>query len=201
MSKTPWNNWYHVTGSTYGAWLRGDPRGWRARHHREHCVGDYKNPPPPGTYADLYNYSKFLMKRDAVILTHDQCFIAAEKMAQALLFHDVEIIDLCVTPTHFHVLCRFIGLADPGIAIPGRGIANPLSSKNRAPRHLIGIAKKESARALSKRGLSSPGGIWAVRCRPKPIRDRRHQIRVARYIHAHHKREGIVYSLHIKPRT
>jgi hypothetical protein len=41
-----WNDWYHVVVHVYGSWLRGDPRGWRARHHREHVDGDYKNPPP-----------------------------------------------------------------------------------------------------------------------------------------------------------
>ena len=55
-----WNNWFHCTGGTKGTWLRGDPRGWRARHHREHCEGDYKNPPPPGAHRELYELSKRL---------------------------------------------------------------------------------------------------------------------------------------------
>src|SRR5947209_9061428 len=62
----PWSNWYHCTGSTYGTWLRGDPRGWRARHHREHVNGDYHSPPPRGMYDKLHARSKKLMKRDAV---------------------------------------------------------------------------------------------------------------------------------------
>jgi len=65
-----WNRWYHVNGNTYGTWLRGDARGWRARHHREHCEGDYKNPPPKGTYDKLYRRSKDLMPRDAVRLNN-----------------------------------------------------------------------------------------------------------------------------------
>src|SRR4029079_6566514 len=44
----PWNAWYHVTNHVCGSWVRGDPRGWRSRHHREHVDGDYKNPPPTG---------------------------------------------------------------------------------------------------------------------------------------------------------
>ena len=35
-----WRGWYHVTGGTYGSWLPGDPRGWRARGRREHVDGD-----------------------------------------------------------------------------------------------------------------------------------------------------------------
>ena len=61
---SPWNDWYHTTAHTYGTWLRGDARGWRARHHREHVDGDYRNPPPKGKYDALYQYSKSLMKRD-----------------------------------------------------------------------------------------------------------------------------------------
>jgi REP element-mobilizing transposase RayT len=190
MPRAPWNNWYHVTGSTYGAWLRGDPRGWRSRHHREHVHGDYKNPPPPGTYTRLHNYSRSIMKRDPVTLTWPQRLLAATKMAESLQRHQVELIDLCVSPTHFHILCRF-NPPSPGIAIPGL----------RTPRHLVGIAKKDAARALSDLGLTPPGGIWAVRCKAKPIRNRHHQLRVSRYIPAHIRRGAAVYSIHLKKKN
>ena len=42
-----WNNWYHCVGSTYGSWLRGDPRGFSTFRHREHVEGDYRSPPIP----------------------------------------------------------------------------------------------------------------------------------------------------------
>src|SRR3954469_8997801 len=71
-SVLPWNNWYHCTTHTYGTWLRGDPRGWRARHHREHVIGDYKNPPPRGMYEKIFARSKSLMKRDAVRINRDE---------------------------------------------------------------------------------------------------------------------------------
>jgi REP element-mobilizing transposase RayT len=197
-NKIPWNNWYHCVGTTYGAWLRGDGRGWRSRHHREHVDGDYKNPPPAGKYSRLLRYTKFIMKRDAVILDEAQRRAAAEKIAEALAYHNVQFVDLCVSPTHFHVLCRFEPIS-PGIAIPGLKL-NPGATRIRTPRHLIGIAKKESARHLSKLGLLRPGGAWAVRCKCKPVRDRRHQLRVTRYIRAHVKRGAIVWSIHLKPR-
>src|SRR4051812_22286516 len=56
-----WNDWLHVSGSTYGTWLRGDPRGWRSRRHREHCEGDYKNPPPKGEFDEEFERSKELL--------------------------------------------------------------------------------------------------------------------------------------------
>src|SRR5437868_3666075 len=58
----PWNNWYHVMCHTYGTWLPGDPRGFRTRHHREHCDGDYKNPPKPGQWEQRHAQAKSLMK-------------------------------------------------------------------------------------------------------------------------------------------
>ncbi len=192
----PWNNWYHCTGSTYGTWLRGDSRGWRARHHREHVDGDYKHPPPAGIYNRLHRYSRYIMKRDAVVLNVTQRSVAAAKMIEALHFHNVQVVDLCVAHTHFHVLCRFEAVS-PGIAIPGLGI-NPRATTNREPRHLMGIAKKESARALSKLGLARVGGIWAVRCKCKPVRNRQHQVRTAKYIQAHKKYGAVVYSLDLR---
>src|SRR5947209_1503154 len=131
----PWSNWYHCTGSTYGTWLRGDPRGWRARHHREDVDGDYKHPPPPGAYDRLHQQSKRLMKRQRVVLTPEQREIACRLMVQALLFHNVELVDLCVGAKHWHVLARF------------RPMGQPLTRDwwKREPRHLMGIAKKRSA--------------------------------------------------------
>jgi hypothetical protein len=41
----PWNNWYHCMFHTYGAWLPGDHRGFRTRHHKKHIEGDYNHPP------------------------------------------------------------------------------------------------------------------------------------------------------------
>ena len=41
----PAPRWFHCTSHTYGAWLHGDERSFRTRHHREHKIGDYKNPP------------------------------------------------------------------------------------------------------------------------------------------------------------
>lgn len=187
----PWNNWFHCVGTTYGAWLRGDPRGWRARHHKAHVPYDYKSPPPKGAYDRLLAHCRSLMKRDIVILSRPEQELACQKLLDALHFHNVEVLTLCVSPTHFHVLCRFIPL--PGSSAQEN--VNPRASRIRKPRHLIGIAKKESARALSAAGLRSQGGIWAVRCKCKPIRDRRHQLRAFRYIRAHFKRNAVVWTL------
>lgn len=100
----PWNYFYHVTSNTKRTWLRGDPRGWRARHHREHVEGDYKHPPPPGKYRDQFETSKSLLKEPPVILSWEQRLIACRTMAEAFAFHNIWFEDIAVTAKHFHVL-------------------------------------------------------------------------------------------------
>src|SRR2546425_10665415 len=71
MEATETLHWFHITTHTYGAWLYGDPRGFRTRHHREHVEGDYKNPPPPGKYDEKNKRSKESLKQSPVILTRN----------------------------------------------------------------------------------------------------------------------------------
>lgn len=104
MGKEPWNNWFHICGSTYGQWVRGDPRGWRSRKHREHVEGDYRNPPPLGKYKKEFELSKQLMKRERVKLTPEQREIACRVMGDTLKKLGVELIDWCVRAKHFHGL-------------------------------------------------------------------------------------------------
>lgn len=153
----PWMNWLHCTGSTYGAWLRGDPRGWRARDHREHVDGDFRSPPPEGIYDALHEQSKRLMTRQGVVLGWDARVVAVRAIVDALHYHEVSVVDACVGARHWHVLARFF----PTHEDAWRSIEMQGLSMNRDPRHLMGIAKKESARALSKLGLVEPGGVWA----------------------------------------
>ncbi|MDX2119252.1 MAG: hypothetical protein SFY96_13815 [Planctomycetota bacterium] len=165
MARQPWNDWYHITGSTYGSWLRGDPRGWRTRHHREHVAGDYKNPPKPGTWENLYELSKELMiPREAVRLSPQARQVACDVFASALTFHAHDVVAIAIGRIHYHVLARL---------------------RDHNPRKWIGIAKSRSARALSESGHCDPGGVWGLRCRCWPILDRAHQVATARYIIRH----------------
>ena len=181
MRMKPWNNWVHCTGSTYGTWLRGDPRGWRARDHREHCEGDYKHRPTPGQFERLFEQSKRLMERPGVRLAPDARVVACGEMLRTLRFHGVEVVAICVGAIHWHALGRFFPLA--GMCLPAK------ACRTRAPRHLMGIAKTRSARLLSEFGLLPPGGAWARGCGRRWIRDRRHQVTVVEYI-LKHRREG-----------
>lgn len=167
----PWNDWYHCNGNTYGTWLRGDPRGWRARHHREHCEGDYKNPPAPGSFDKLLSRSHSLLKREPVRLSPEARIVACRVFAESLHERGIEIVVVAIDDHHFHVLARF---------------------PDHQPRRWIGLAKSKSARALSDAGLALPGGVWAVRFKVTPINDRAHQVQAAKYIQSHARRGAAV---------
>ena len=60
--------WFHVILTTYGAWLPGDPRGFRTRHHRDHVDGDYKHRPPAGIYESFREKNAEALKHDPISL-------------------------------------------------------------------------------------------------------------------------------------
>jgi hypothetical protein len=172
-AKPPWNNWYHVTVHAYGSWLRGDPRGWRSLHHREHVDGDYKNPPPKGTYEKLYELSKALMKRDPVRIATELRQFVADAITESLMRNGIEVLIASVDAKHLHILARFA---------------------DRNPRHWIGLAKKHTSHSVRQHGLRvAEGGLWAKRSRAQPIADRKHQLQVFRYILAHARRGARIW--------
>jgi hypothetical protein len=169
----PWNDWYHVTIHVYGSWLRGDPRGWRSRHHREHVDGDYKNPPPKGKYDNLYELSKALMKRDPVKIARELRLFVAHAIAEKLLHDAINVLIVSCDTKHVHVLARF---------------------PDHNPRHWIGRAKKHASHCVRQQGLRwDPGGLFAKRSHPDPITDRSHQLNTFGYILDHTNRGAEVW--------
>lgn len=173
VTAKPWNHWYHVTVHVYGSWLRGDPRGWRARHHREHVDGDYKHPPPKGKYDNLYELSKALMGREPVKIAKELRLFVVTSIVEKLLQDKIEVLIASVDAKHLHVLARF---------------------RYHNPRHWIGRAKKHASHCVRQQGLrTDAGGLWAKRSHPEPIADRAHQINFFRYILDHQKRGAAIW--------
>jgi len=166
-----WNGWYHVTGNTYGTWLRGDRRGWRTRWHREHVDGDYKNPPPAGTFEDLEDRSRNLLKQAPVYLNARRREIAGRAMVEKLIEIGMEVLAVSLDSHHYHLLAMFH------------------DDEVRGP---VGRAKKNASHALTRCGLA--GTVWARKCRALPISDRRHQLNSFRYIVEHTKRGAWVWT-------
>ena len=167
----PWNNWYHCNGNTYGTWLRGDPRGFRERHHRRHVEGDYKKPPPPGKHDAMLERSRNLLKRAPIHLDKEQRRIAADAIVTKLLKDSIDVIAVSVDDHHFHLLARF---------------------PDHRPRHWIGRAKKHASELLTNFQLK--GRVWAQGCRSLPITDRHHQINTYEYIIGHRKQGAGVWT-------
>src|ERR1700722_14324129 len=91
-AKRAWNSWFHCMSNTYGTWLRGDPRGWRSRNHREHVDGDYRSPPPRGKYKIMHDRSKSLMKRDRVLLNKTTARTALNAVVECLIGDGIEVV-------------------------------------------------------------------------------------------------------------
>jgi REP element-mobilizing transposase RayT len=154
--------WHHVVITTYGAWLHGDARGFRTRHHREHIVGDYRNPPPPGMYADEQRRSRELLAQPSVVFMPEWRPRVGRAVWQELTRLGAWLLAAAVAAQHAHLLVK----------LP-RG----------HQRQLIGRAKRYSTLVLRERGWE--GKLWAVRSKAVVIRDRAHQLNTFEYILRH----------------
>jgi hypothetical protein len=114
------------------------------------------------------------MLRDPVVLSVPARRVALDTIVAALDYHQIETVVAAATAQHFHLLARFL---------------------DNNPRKWAGIAKKESARALSTAGLAAEGGVWAVRSHCDPIKDRDHQLAVAKYIADHELEGGVIWAI------
>jgi len=166
-----WNGWYHVSSSTYGVWLPGDPRGFRTRHHREHVDGDYRNPPPKGRYDALHERSRRLMKYAPVHLTRPQRRLAVEAIVEKVQELELEVLVASVDAVHYHLLGRF---ADGEVRTP------------------VGRAKKHTWHLLVERGFT--GKSWARGCHVRRIADRSHQLNAYQYICEHVEKGAYVWT-------
>jgi hypothetical protein len=154
--------WYHLIASSYGSWLHGDSRGFRTRHHREHVEGDYKNPPPPGMYADLEHRSATSLKRNPVAFPENLRSVVGEAMRDQLVRLGADVLCVAVSGQHAHLLAK----------LP-EGQA----------RHLLGLAKKHVWFVLREQGWKTQ--LWGKRGKEILIEDRQHQVNTYRYILDH----------------
>jgi hypothetical protein len=152
---------------TYGAWLYGDKRSFRTRHHREHIIGDYNQPPPPEMYDYKLQRSRQLLKQEPVKLEISWRKIVGSAVLDKLQELGAQVLCVSMGSTHLHVLAKM----PPG----------------ETPRQWVGRAKKHSNFIGKDHGWT--GKLWAVRCKVLPIKDRPHQLNTLQYI-LDHIREG-----------
>ena len=154
--------WHHIILTTYGAWLYGDPRGFRTRHHREHVIGDYNNPPPAGTYFEQEQRSREQLKQPPVELPKIWRPKVGRAVWQELTRLGAWVLVMAVAGQHVHLLVK----------LP-RGRARPWA----------GRAKRYAT--LRLRELGWQGKLWGVRGKAVRIRDRQHQVNTFNYIRRH----------------
>jgi len=164
--------WFHVILTVYGAWLSGDRRGFRSRHHREHIEGDYKNPPPPGKYATYERFSRRALKQEPVSLARDLRPTLGMALVEKLERNGALVVCVGVAAQHVHILTKML---------PGMQRAWP------------GHAKRHAWFVLRDHGWS--GKLWGKRGKAIPIRDRRHQLNVYGYIMRHAAQGAWVWSI------
>jgi hypothetical protein len=155
--------WVHFVETTYGAWLRGDARGFRTRHHREHVEGDYKCPPPTGTHTKIRNRSLKLLKQPPVTLAKTWRPILGIALREKLVEKGSLVLCMAVARQHVHVLAKM-----------------PVGTD---PRFVMGLAKKNATFEARRRGWS--GELWAKRGKEVEVKSRAHQLRAYEYILAH----------------
>jgi hypothetical protein len=171
MSSPP-SRWCHVTITTYGNWLPGDPRGFRTWDHREHVEGDYKSPPKED-YSERLAANKRRQRSRPTVLTVEQREIVCLAIRERLAMLDVLVVCVAMGRCHGHVLAKF-----------------PLGDA----REPIGVAKRHAWYCLREIGWS--GRLWAKRCGVKSIHDRKHQLNVYRYILEHEREGAFVWAWH-----
>ena len=98
--------WYHLIFTTYGAWLPGDPRGFRTRHHREHVEGDYRNPPPPGFYEGLQRAARATLKKPPVTIAAPLRPVVGQAVKERLESLGVLVVCAAVLRSHLHLLAK-----------------------------------------------------------------------------------------------
>jgi hypothetical protein len=185
---TAWNAWYHLTSNSYGTWLRGDPRGWRERHHRKHVEGDYKNPPKRGTGDKELQKSKDLMQRAAVRLEKRLRGIALLAIVLTLLGDGMDVIIASLDDHHLHLLARFRDHQ------PRKRLGWAKFYATKAVKEYISHCEKTHGGAVGFQLNLKPGeGLWAKRSKAIPIKNRSHQLNVVKYVADHRNRGAILF--------
>jgi len=159
--------WIHFVETVYGAWLYGDSRGFRTRHHREHVEGDYKSLPPPEKYEPQRQGSLISLKQSPVVLPPQWRPLIGAAVRDRL--NDLGAFVLCLAQggQHLHLLAKLpLGVDAPT---------------------WMGLAKKHSAFESKKQGWQ--GKLWGKRGKEVRVRDRTHPLNVYRYI-LDHAKEG-----------
>ena len=155
----PGMKWRHIVFSTHNSWLPGDPRGFRSRGHRIHSSGDYKNPPPSGEHAGLFQHAKKI-SGEPVVIPDELRETVGRAMIADLGKRGCRVLALAVAGTHVHYLAE-------------------MPEKTSKYRDIVGRSKTAACYAVRD---EMPGRVWGRNATYKPIKDEQHQRNTFSYI-------------------
>ena len=163
--------WRHVIIGTHNSWLPGDPRGFRCHDHKIHSSGDYRHPPPAGEHRGLHVHWQALGGAP-VQIPPTMRRIIGQALVTRLIRRGLRALVVAVCAQHAHLLTE-------------------LPYNHAAQRGVIGQCKSASSHAA---GHTLPGRVWSAGATFVPIRDRRQQLQVFRYITAHTRQGAWVWT-------
>ncbi|MGH7180336.1 MAG: hypothetical protein ACREJC_23355 [Tepidisphaeraceae bacterium] len=170
----PGNRWWHVMFSTHCAWLPGDERGFRSKHHRIHSSGDYKSPPPATEHAGLRLYHESRHPQTVRIPSALRRNVA-KWIAQVLEQLGQRVLIVSVSEKHAHLLAE---------------LPSDLKEFNR----VVGMCKSKSSRAIKS---TLPGQIWARKDKHILVRDRAQRKSVYLYLRDKQGRSAASWHLNL----
>ncbi len=146
----------HWVTTTRGTWLHGDPRGsW--------CQGKLIGPDP-----FLESAIRRRRRRDAVVLSPEECDKVAETIHTVCRQHEHKVLSIVVEPTHTHVL---------------------LSPVSESITRVVARLKRQTTmvvrREREQRGCLMPEGLWSRGRFIVYIDDPRHLENTMAYIERH----------------
>lgn len=159
----PGKRWRLVTISTYGAWLPGDERGFRTRHHKIHSSGDYKHRPPAGEHAGLHRYAQRISGPAVIIPKASRRAVGLALIAK-LSKLDHRLLAVSVSGMHAHLVVE-------------------LPDDVKAIRKVLGECKTVASHAIRN---VLPGRVWGRDGDYEPLDDARHHLEGYRYVLKQH---------------
>lgn len=154
--------WFHVVFTTYGAWLPGDPRGFRTRRHRDHVAGDYMSPPEAGIYEGLHRAAKRQLTQDIVTFSPARRNVIVAAIADKVVALRSLFAIVAVAGRHAHLLLK----------LPPR-----------LTQHWCGQIKRHVTFTLKESGWT--GKVWGKGEKIVPVESRSHQLSAYGYIQRH----------------
>ena len=155
----PGMQWRHIVFSTHNSWLPGNPLGYRNKEHRIHSSGDYKNPPPKGEHAGLFQYAKKISGAP-VRIAEELREVVGHAILADLEKRDCRVLAIAVASNHVHILAE-------------------MPEEREKYRDIVGRCKTAACHAVREQ---MPGRIWGRNATYKLIRDQTHQRNTYHYI-------------------